>query len=120
MSSINDPEQLTGSSRIYANAKPGIIMDAFSMAGFGDSAEQIKLQRRMPVTVFRIIRGIALIAACVPCPEVNPAGLHLIRECLHIKFRPDIGDCCWCVEVVEQPVLELRHEFNSLFFMGFR
>ena len=33
MSSINDPEQLTGSSRIYANAKPGIIMDAFSMAG---------------------------------------------------------------------------------------
>ena len=29
MSSINDPEQLTGSSRIYANAKPGIIMDAF-------------------------------------------------------------------------------------------
>ena len=28
-----DPEQLTGSSRIYANAKPGIIMDAFSMAG---------------------------------------------------------------------------------------
>ena len=33
MSSINDPEQLTGSSRIYANAKPGIIMDAFSVAG---------------------------------------------------------------------------------------
>ena len=33
MSSINDPEQLTGSSRIYANAKPGIIMDAFSTAG---------------------------------------------------------------------------------------
>lgn len=33
MSSINDSEQLTGSSRIYANAKPGIIMDAFSMAG---------------------------------------------------------------------------------------
>ena len=33
MSSINDPEQLTGSSRIYANAKPGIIMDAYSMAG---------------------------------------------------------------------------------------
>ena len=33
MSSINDPEQLTGSSRIYGNAKPGIIMDAFSMAG---------------------------------------------------------------------------------------
>ena len=33
MSSINDPEQLTGSSRIYSNAKPGIIMDAFSMAG---------------------------------------------------------------------------------------
>ncbi len=29
MSSINDPEQLTGSSRIYSNAKPGIIMDAF-------------------------------------------------------------------------------------------
>lgn len=33
MSSINDPEQLTGSSRIYSNAKPGIIIDAFSMAG---------------------------------------------------------------------------------------
>ena len=32
MSSINDPEQLTGSSRVYANAKPGIIMEAFSMA----------------------------------------------------------------------------------------
>ena len=33
MSSINDPEQLTGSSRVYANAKPGIIMEAFSHAG---------------------------------------------------------------------------------------
>ena len=33
MSSINDPEQLTGSSRIYANAKPGIILEAFSNAG---------------------------------------------------------------------------------------
>lgn len=33
MSSINDAEQLTGSSRIYANAKPGIIMEAYSMAG---------------------------------------------------------------------------------------
>ena len=33
MSSIHDPEQLTGSSRVYANAKPGIIMEAFSMAG---------------------------------------------------------------------------------------
>ena len=33
MSSINDPEQLTGSSRIYANAKPGLIMEAFSAAG---------------------------------------------------------------------------------------
>lgn len=33
MSSIHDPEQLTGSSRIYSNAKSGIIMDAFSMAG---------------------------------------------------------------------------------------
>ena len=32
MSSINDPEQLTGSSRIYANAKPDIIMEAFSAA----------------------------------------------------------------------------------------
>ena len=28
-----DPEQLTGSSRIYANAKPGSIMEAFSRAG---------------------------------------------------------------------------------------
>ncbi|MGN0160431.1 MAG: AAA family ATPase [Lachnospiraceae bacterium] len=33
MSSINDPEQLTGSSRVYANAKPGLIMEAFSIAG---------------------------------------------------------------------------------------
>lgn len=33
MSSINDPEQLTGSSRIYSNAKPGIIMEAFYNAG---------------------------------------------------------------------------------------
>lgn len=33
MSSIHDPDQLTGSSRIYANAKPGIIMEAFSAAG---------------------------------------------------------------------------------------
>ena len=33
MSSINDPEQLTGSSRIYANAKPGIILEAFAAAG---------------------------------------------------------------------------------------
>ena len=33
MSSINDPEQLTGSPRIYSNAKPGIIMEAFSAAG---------------------------------------------------------------------------------------
>ena len=33
MSSINDAEQLTGSSRIYSNAKPGIIMEAFSQAG---------------------------------------------------------------------------------------
>ncbi|MCR4695667.1 MAG: AAA family ATPase [Pseudobutyrivibrio sp.] len=33
MSSINDPEQLTGSSRVYSNAKPGIIMEAFSNAG---------------------------------------------------------------------------------------
>ena len=33
MSSINDPEQLTGSSRVYANAKPGIILEAFSAAG---------------------------------------------------------------------------------------
>lgn len=33
MSSISDPEQLTGSSRIYSNAKPGIIMEAFAAAG---------------------------------------------------------------------------------------
>ncbi len=33
MSSINDPEQLTGSSRIYANAKPGIIMGGIFAAG---------------------------------------------------------------------------------------
>ena len=33
MSSIHDPEQLTGSSRVYSNAKPGIIMEAFFAAG---------------------------------------------------------------------------------------
>lgn len=33
MSSIHNPEQLTGSSRVYANAKPGMIMEAFSAAG---------------------------------------------------------------------------------------
>lgn len=33
MSSINDAEQLTGSSRIYENAKPGMIMEAFRNAG---------------------------------------------------------------------------------------
>lgn len=32
MSSINDPEQLTGSSRVYSNAKPGLIMEAFEKA----------------------------------------------------------------------------------------
>ena len=32
MSSINDAEQLTGSSRIYSNAKPGIIMEAFNLS----------------------------------------------------------------------------------------
>ncbi len=33
MSAINDPEELTGSPRVYANAKPGLIMEAFSRAG---------------------------------------------------------------------------------------
>lgn len=33
MSSIHDSEALTGSSRVYANAKPGSIMEAFYMAG---------------------------------------------------------------------------------------
>ncbi len=33
MSAIHDSEQLTGSSRVYSNAKPGSIMEAFSMAG---------------------------------------------------------------------------------------
>ncbi len=33
MSSIHNAEQLTGSSRVYANAKPGSIMEAFYMAG---------------------------------------------------------------------------------------
>lgn len=32
MSAINDPEELTGSPRVYANAKPGLIMEAFSRA----------------------------------------------------------------------------------------
>ena len=33
MSSITESKQLTGCPRVYANAKPGIIMEAFSMAG---------------------------------------------------------------------------------------
>ncbi len=33
MSAIHDSEQLTGSSRVYSNAKPGSIMEAFSLAG---------------------------------------------------------------------------------------
>ena len=33
MSAIRDAEQLTGSPRVYANAKPGKIMEAFSQAG---------------------------------------------------------------------------------------
>ncbi len=33
MSAITDPEALTGSPRVYANAKPGLIMEAFSRAG---------------------------------------------------------------------------------------
>ncbi len=33
MSSIHDPEQLTGTSRVYDNAKPGSIMEAFNQAG---------------------------------------------------------------------------------------
>ena len=32
MSAINDPEELTGSPRVYANAKPGLIMEALSRA----------------------------------------------------------------------------------------
>lgn len=33
MSTIRDPEALTGSSRIYSNARPGRIMEAFTRAG---------------------------------------------------------------------------------------
>ena len=33
MSAIHDTEQLTGSPRVYVNAKPGKIMEAFSQAG---------------------------------------------------------------------------------------
>ena len=33
MSAIRDPEALTGSPRVYANAKPGRIMESFSKAG---------------------------------------------------------------------------------------
>lgn len=33
MSAIHDSEALTGSPRVYANAKPGKIMEAFSQAG---------------------------------------------------------------------------------------
>lgn len=33
MSTIHDPEALTGSPRVYSNAKPGRIMEAFSQAG---------------------------------------------------------------------------------------
>lgn len=33
MSSIHDSDQLTGTSRVYANAKPGSIMESFYVAG---------------------------------------------------------------------------------------
>ena len=33
MSAIRDSEALTGSPRVYTNAKPGLIMEAFSKAG---------------------------------------------------------------------------------------
>ncbi|MCR4671887.1 MAG: AAA family ATPase [Lachnospiraceae bacterium] len=33
MSSVRDPEALTGTSRIYTNARPGRIMEAFSQTG---------------------------------------------------------------------------------------
>lgn len=33
MSTIRDPEALTGTPRVYSNAKPGRIMEAFSQAG---------------------------------------------------------------------------------------
>lgn len=33
MSAIRDPEALTGSPRVYSNAKPGRIMEAFAQAG---------------------------------------------------------------------------------------
>ncbi len=33
MSAIHDSDQLTGTSRVYANAKPGSIMEAFYVAG---------------------------------------------------------------------------------------
>ena len=33
MSTVRDPEALTGTPRIYSNARPGRIMEAFSMTG---------------------------------------------------------------------------------------
>ena len=62
MSSINDPEQLTGSSRVYANAKPGIIMEAFSAAGESDPRRRAHAVRpptghmRHPVPTRRTLR----------------------------------------------------------------
>ena len=56
MSSINDPEQLTGSSRVYANAKPGIIMEAFSMAGESNLVFIINELDRQPMAREMVIR----------------------------------------------------------------
>jgi len=38
MSTIHDSEAITGSSRVYANAKPGLIMEAFQRAGSSNIA----------------------------------------------------------------------------------
>ena len=82
--------------------------DAFSMAGFGDSAEQIKLQRRMPVTVFRIIIGIALIAACMPCQKIDPAFPEVVGEFFNIEVFSDVGNYRACVKIVKERILCLH------------
>ena len=47
--------------------------DPFPVAGFGDLAQQIELQRRMTVAEFGVVIGISLVAAGMPGQEINPA-----------------------------------------------
>ena len=47
MSTINDAEALTGSPRVYSNAKPGKIMEAFSEAGSSNQIGRASCRERV-------------------------------------------------------------------------